>query len=211
MSPRNAKRVWLALAACMVTALSAVQSVRAQQLAYAAADDAYPDFVRQPHETTNHFSLHMMVPVWLSEAGIDPGFGMEARLGWELGGFTPEIYGGAMVNWVDMWSGPSEPLDSFWFGFGARYHLFNPSAFVPFVGVGAQANFWNAILEADDWIYDDRRRPTIGFRGTLGAAIEVSANFALELGVHGVVGLPGSVFDRRPIYVTPFAGGTFYF
>ncbi len=161
------------------------------------------------------YGAHLLVPVWLTDEGaLNPGFGIQGRIGWEFGGgFSTEINLGAMFNGYKDFDAT---LSNVWLGGGARYAFLNPSAFVPFVGAGLKLNFWGACAVVDtgvgtETICSDERELTLGLNATVGAAYEIGPYFAIEFGANVDLTFPGDVFEESELYVSPFVGGTLYY
>lgn len=166
------------------------------------------------------YGAHLIVPIW-TEEGLDPGIGIQGRVGWEFpGGFTPELnigfmYNGSSVSVDTNFDGipdttVSGNFNDFWVGGGMRYVFLNPSAFVPFVGAGLALNVWGASC---DGCTDSERKITLSFNGLVGFAYEITQQIALEAGVQVNYSLRGDVFADgfTPLWISPFLGGTFYF
>jgi hypothetical protein len=160
---------------------------------------------------------HILIPFFLDMPGMLPGFGVQARIGWELPrGWTIEGNVGVQANRLDQYV-HDDLLTAFWVGVGARYSFLNNSAFVPFVGANLQVSFWSLCLDG----LCDSRDITAGFGVTplVGVAWEISPHVAVELGVQGTLTffnedsrLVTSRFARQvEAYISPFLGGTYYF
>lgn len=154
------------------------------------------------------YGAHLVVPFWVTNAvpgdNLRPGVGVQGRIGWEFPrGLSAELIVGYMWNRVQVRDGPDPDLEDIWVGVGGRYAFLNPTAFVPFVGVGAQVNFWRTGA--------DRIEDTFGFNATVGGIFEVSEKAALEVGIIANLSTEGDQFNGPEAYLSPFAGGTLYF
>ena len=166
------------------------------------------------------YGAQLISPVYLTEmrhAGatetlnVGPGAGVHARIGWEFpSGFTLEVYGGIGVNGIDTEGAPEEIGDTLTradVGLGARYMIFNQTAFVPFVqiGIGLRWFFF-------DWPsgVEESGAATLPIHAVVGAQIELSPFFGIELGmaVDYMFGL--DVFHEGVVSIMPFAGVTLY-
>ncbi len=182
---------------------------------------------QQPAEQTRQagrgieYGAHLIVPIWVdSNLNLDPGFGIQGRIGWEFpGGLTVELnlgvmFNGSSVTVYDPFSmtttTASGNFNNVWLGAGIRYGFLNPSAFVPFVGVGLAINDWGASC---DGCIDSSREITLSFNGLAGFAYEISQQIALEAGLQVNYSLKGDVFvgDVTPMWLSPFLGGTLYY
>lgn len=157
----------------------------------------------------------------LSEVNGGFGLGVQGRIGWEFGyGFSAEVNLGILFNLLNAQSlesaneGPADQvLWTFWIGAGVRYAFLNPSAFVPFVGVGISLNFWDLCADSDTVCETN----VIGVvpNATVGFAFEISPWAAIEAGLTANMGLGadaafGDAGDVE-VYLSPFAGGTLYY
>lgn len=156
------------------------------------------------------YGAHLVVPLWVTEPfpgqDVSPGLGVQGRIGWEFPkGLSTELIVGYMLNRVDLTAMDEDvDLTNVWVGAGARYALLNPSAFVPFLGLGLQLDFWDT--------GGGDNLSTVGFNGTVGAIFEVTAKVGIEVGVVANVSTEGDAgFDGAQVYLSPFAGGTLYF
>jgi hypothetical protein len=160
-------------------------------------------------------------PIETSEVNGGFGLGLQGRIGWEFGyGFSVEANIGILFNLLNAQSlesslsGPADQvLWTFWIGAGLRYAFLNPSAFVPFVGIGLSLNFWDLCADADAVCETN----VIGVvpNATVGFAFEISPWAAIEAGLTANMGLGadaafGDAGDVE-VYLTPFAGGTLYY
>jgi opacity protein-like surface antigen len=166
------------------------------------------------------YGAHIIFPIWVDDTlPLNPGLGIQGRVGWEFGSLTTELNIGYQFNgFQDADAG----LTNFWIGAGARLSFFNPSALVPFVGAGLALNFWALALCVDDGAggtvcADGDREATLSFNALGGAAWEISPDIAVEAGLQLNYTLPGDVFtdaEGNPkgyVYISPFIGGTLYF
>lgn len=212
----------LSLAVCAATTLSPV-AARAQ---VEVVEEEEPDREVERGQVAEQgrglqYGAHLLTPIYLTDvrrAGpgptlplVNPGGGVLARVGWELpAGFSVELQGGVAFNYVDQVAdAPSHVLTAVDLRAAARYAFLNPSAFVPFVqlGVGARL-FWG------DWPDDTANLAAAvvaALHGGVGAQIELTPYFGLELGVlvdylfaHDLFHEPGIVG------LTPFAGVSLY-
>lgn len=158
----------------------------------------------------------------LSEVNGGFGLGLQGRVGWEFGyGFSAELNLGILFNLLNAeaidGSGFSGSVDqvlwTFWIGAGVRYAFLNPSAFVPFVGVGISLNFWDLCADSDTVCETN----VIGVvpNATVGFAFEISPWAAIEAGLTANMGLGadaafGDAGDVE-VYLSPFVGGTLYY
>lgn len=164
------------------------------------------------------YGAHLVIPVWLTndfyELGV--GVGFQGRVGWEFGAFTLEGNLGYMASPVN---GDWDLLISdLWLGGGARYSFFNPSALVPFVGVGVALNVWtSSYSDVYGTVTSSDSEVTLGFNGLVGLAYEISVDAAIEIGAQVNYTLAGQTFFcdvggscEGQLWLTPFAGVTLY-
>jgi opacity protein-like surface antigen len=206
-----------------------------QMPAYQQQQPGAPPGTEQPAATGTEgrgieYGGHLVFPVFLSldSADGDPessvGIGIQGRIGWEFGGgLTAELNIGGMVNTLTFdYYDPILGLDihaegnlsNVWFGAALRYHFFNPSAIVPFVGAGLQLNVWDLCNTDESSCASDGKDyspVTFGLNGTAGVAYELSQQLAFELGLTFNWTTKGRVFNDPEMYVTPFLGGTLYY
>jgi hypothetical protein len=179
------------------------------------------------------YGAHLLVPIFLTnpvtrvrvddattrEGDVDAGLGLgiHGRIGWEFGaGFSIEANVGGLFSTVsgtivDDGSSfdPQLTLLSFWLGAGARFAILNPSAFVPFVGVGAGVHFWDFCKDGDSTC--ESNSISVAVNGVVGFAYEISPFAAIEAGLQTNVAFPGDAFTETEVYLMPFAGGTLYY
>jgi len=152
---------------------------------------------------------HILVPVWLGDAAdaYNIGVGVHLRVGYELGaGLSFE--GGVGLN-SNKYKAFDDNLNNLFLTGGARYAILNPSALVPFLQGGVQANLWKTCAAKGNC--SDNREFTIGYYIGTGLVFELNVNAALELGAnfHGTT--KGDVFDSSRFWISPFAGITLYY
>lgn len=143
------------------------------------------------------------------------GAGLLARIGWEFPlGFTIELFGGVAVSGFDTRGDPdtSNLLSRAEVGVGARYMIFNDTALVPFIGVGASARWFDL-----DWPNSaDTRDPEIewavtgALHASIGAQIELSPYFGIELGLTAEYSFGADLFAEGLFALMPFVGVTLY-
>lgn len=170
------------------------------------------------------YGAHLVSPVYVmpvlapdeTPVGVDAGLGVRARIGWEFpSGFTLEVQGGFAANAI-----PNATLEmSNVFtraevGGAARYMFFNETAFVPFIEVGGAFRWFFF-----DWMPAGGRRVnssgdgeslTGAVTGAVGAQIELSPFFGIELGCAVDYTFAGGVFADGFVAITPFVGVTLY-
>lgn len=173
------------------------------------------------------YGAHFISPVYVTRVGatgtsprptpltVDGGLGLQARVGWEFpSGFTLELQGGFAVNAL-----PEADLEmSNVFtrvdvGAAARYMFFNDTAFVPFVELGAGLR-WHFF----DWrdasgqlrTAGEQENMTLALKGAVGAQIELTPYFGIEVGCAVDYGFAGPLFAEGLVSIVPFAGVTLY-
>ena len=146
------------------------------------------------------YGAHLISPVYVTRViaqneammdgtpiGVDGGLGVQARIGWEFpSGFTLEVQGGLAVNAVpDADFEMSNAFTRGEIGLAARYMFFNDTAFVPFIQIGGTVRWFffdwrnpdNDVVTAGE-----RENLTGAIKGAVGAQIELSPYFGIELG-----------------------------
>lgn len=175
------------------------------------------------------YGAHLLSPIYLTDIrragyadgrpspdriGEAYGAGLLARIGWEFpAGFTIELFGGFAVNGFDTGGDTtSNLLSRAEVGLGARYMLFNDTAIVPFIGIGASVRWFDL-----DWPNTlDTREPEIEWtatgvlHGAVGMQIELSPYFGVELGLAVEYSFGADVFAEGLFALVPFAGVTLY-
>lgn len=162
---------------------------------------------------------HILVPFFLDRADLMPGFGVQARIGWELPrGWTVEGNLGIQVNRFDDFVF-DDFLTAFWIGAGARYTFLNQSAVAPFVGANLQVSFWAQCIDVGGVC--ESRDITAGFAVTplAGISWEIDPHIGVEIGVQGTLTFFSEDSDlvrfgqARTVnaYISPFLGATYYF
>lgn len=174
------------------------------------------------------YGAHLISPVYVTSVtaqngvgssgtpiGVDGGLGVQARIGWEFpSGFTLEVQGGLAVNAVpDADFEMSNAFTRGEIGLAARYMFFNDTAFVPFVEVGGALRWFffdwrnpdNDVVTAGE-----RENLTGALKGAVGAQIELSPYFGIELGCAVDYTFGGGLFTEGFVSVTPFVGVTLY-
>ncbi|GAB5542479.1 MAG: hypothetical protein RLO52_13425 [Sandaracinaceae bacterium] len=168
------------------------------------------------------YGAHLVSPIYVTDIrrgvggseilGAGGGIGVQGRIGWEFPmGFTLEAIGGLAANGVDTlgMDDRSAVLLRFDVGLGARYMIFNATAFVPFIQVQAGLRFYNFEWTVGGGETDGELTLPLG--GAIGAQIELTPFFGLEFGCavdYSVT--PGDWFAEGFVAVTPFAGVTLY-
>lgn len=175
------------------------------------------------------YGAHLISPVYVTSVlaqngegvdgtavGVDGGLGIHARIGWEFpSGFTLEVQGGLAVNAVpDADYEMSNAFTRGEVGLAARYMFFNDTAFVPFVEVGGALRWfffdWRPSRTADPQTAGEHENLTGAVKGAIGAQIELSPYFGLELGCAVDYTFAGAIFTEGFVSVTPFVGVTLY-
>lgn len=167
------------------------------------------------------YGAHLISPVYLttveSPEGYDlrqgGGFGLWARIGWELPfGFTIEVLGGIAANGVD--TAMLDTSNVFMrgdLGAGVRWMIFNDTAFVPFIQIGGTLRWFFF-----DWLLaDETERAVAGeltgaIHAAAGAQIELSPYFGIEFGVAVDYTFAAEIFAEGLVSLMPFAGVTLY-
>lgn len=222
----NARVILILAAALLLPAAAGAQQPVAQPVyvAQPAPAQGNVQVVEEPAPDVRvgrgiEYGAHLLVPIFLTNSvwDFDPGIGLQGRIGYEFGAFTVEGNIGFTFNSLSDFDGWA--VTDIWLGAGARYSFFNPSAFVPFVGAGLALNFWG--LSVDETGYGDYSSTNgklgLGFNALIGAAYEITAQFAIEAGVQGNYTLPGDFWydgngDKKgQFWLTPFAGATLYY
>lgn len=167
------------------------------------------------------YGAHIISPIYLmrmergtdgEELGHGPGAGLHGRIGWEFpSGLTLELYGGFAFNAVD--AVPREPPDRSHVlsqadvGLGLRYMVFNETAVVPFVQVGAGGRwFWFHWPNGDPVV----AQGAFALTGAVGLQIELSPFFGLEAGALVDYTFGHDLFREGFVSITPFLGVTLY-
>lgn len=167
------------------------------------------------------YGAHFISPIYLTDvrnaAGEDTypegGFGLWGRIGWEFPlGFTLEVLGGVAANGVDTLGTDADPAfmraD---IGLGARYMIFNDTAFVPFVQIGGTLRFFFF-----DWQTSDPSTRQVdgeltgALHGAIGAQIELSPYFGIEAGLAVDYTFAADIFAEGIVSLMPFLGVTLY-
>lgn len=177
------------------------------------------------------YGAHLVSPIYVTDVrrgdmgatgavpderlGVGGGFGVQGRIGWEFpSGFTVELIGGLAGNGVDTFGADtSQAFLRFDIGVGARYMIFNATAFVPFVQLQAGLRFfnfeWPGVTGRTSAETDGELTVPVG--GALGAQIELTPFFGLEFGCAVDYAISASDwFAEGFVAVTPFAGITLY-
>jgi hypothetical protein len=168
------------------------------------------------------YGAHFISPVYLTDVRNtsgedtrpDGGIGIWGRIGWEFpSGFTIELLGGIAANGVDT-RGIVDADNAFTradFGAGARYMFFNDTAFVPFIQLGGSLRWFFF-----DWLTNDETgrkvdgQLTGAIHGAVGAQIELSPYFGIELGVAVDYTFAAEIFAEGLVSLMPFLGVTLY-
>lgn len=153
---------------------------------------------------------HVLVPIWLTQpantADIRAAVAARFRFGWEFPyGLSAEL--GVGYHYAGF-RDSSDSLNGYFFQGGGRFSFLNPSALVPFVGVGAQINVWNGCgpcrAPADNNV-------TVGVQVPVGLIYEITAHIGIELGVEtAVLFHTAGFFDGAQVTLSPFVGATLY-
>jgi opacity protein-like surface antigen len=165
------------------------------------------------------YGAYLTVPIFVGGVMGDAtnvGVGILGRIGWEFGsGFAAELNIGVQYNGatlVDLGTGSTFDggVTNVWGGAGLRYSFLNPSALVPFVGLGLQLNFWGADDGSGSTTNDSM---AVGFNALAGLAYEVSADLAIEAGLRWDISGKGSnnIPGEATSYLSPFVGATLYY
>lgn len=187
---------------------------------------------------------HLLVSVPLHGVfaqDFGPGFGIHGRIGWELpSGWSVEMNLGFLYMtaqdpdaavYVDEVAG----IGTLYGGVGARYAFLNPSAIVPFLGVGLGLNYWVAgdstayqgdsglvycgsgvVCDAGDGTsYDTFGGVSLMGNASAGIIYELTSDVSVEIGAqYNLQWLPGpfaGASGERGGYLTIFGGGTLYY
>ncbi len=163
------------------------------------------------------YGAHLVSPIYVTtvrradEVVLSPnvGFGILARLGWELpAGFSVELVGGFAMNGVDtMGRTTSSVLTRTELGGALRYLIFNDSPVVPFVQAGGMLRWF--FFQWSDGIPAEARL-TGALVGAFGAQFEVAPYFAIEAGVAVEYTFESDLFAEGLFGVLPFLGVTLY-
>jgi hypothetical protein len=170
------------------------------------------------------YGAHLISPVYVTSVQaegtplrVDAGLGIQARIGWEFpSGFTIEVQGGLAVNAVP--EADLEMSNAFTrgeVGVAARYMFFNDTAFVPFIEVGGALRWFffdwrTGPGEEGVQTAGERENLTGAVKGAVGAQIELSPYFGIELGCAVDYTFAGAIFTDGIVSVTPFVGVTLY-
>jgi hypothetical protein len=162
---------------------------------------------------------HILIPFFLGRPDLQPGFGIQARLGWELPrGWTIEGNLGIQANRFDDLIF-DDFLTAFWIGAGARYSFLNQSSLVPFVGASVQVSFWAQCLDRGGVCESRDISAGLGVTPVVGVAWEIDPHIGVELGLQATLTFFNEDSDivrfggARAVeaYLSPFLGGTYYF
>ncbi len=173
--------------------------------------------------------IHLGVPIFLSNVRFDmpayrdsvtreiipvpinPGFGFDVRLAKDIGnGLSLGGEFAMQVNRIDDGAPGTATLGNGYLGFTARYSFLNPSAVVPFVGTGVGIGGWFVTFSGNGTSESTDSRASLIAHAVAGVAYELSQDFAIEAGLRFNATTSGDLFDRGFVWLTPFAGGAFY-
>lgn len=168
------------------------------------------------------YGAHLISPIYVMDMergggtreplGTSGGGGVRGRIGWEFpSGLSVEVVGGIAFNYVP--ERPSEVADRSHvltqgdILVGGRYAFYNETAFVPFIGLGGGLKLFYF-----SWPDGDVEDPAAAFtiEATVGAQIELSPFFGIELGANVAYTFGHEHFETGFISVTPFIGLTLY-
>ncbi|MEZ4249743.1 MAG: hypothetical protein R3B99_16050 [Polyangiales bacterium] len=190
--------------------LTATESVAQVYVAAPAQQQQAPErFVRQT-------SVYLGVPFFLTDRdSLRPGFGLHVRGGWEFGWLVPEVALGWQLNLLD--APGNDNLQSIWFSLGLRVQFLNYSNVVPFVSAAFRPT-WFSVYDPDfstgsEYTFEP------GVTGAVGAAIELTPNFGLEVGVQAtaIFSVVNEVFvddrgnGKNELFLYPYVGATYYY
>lgn len=170
----------------------------------------------QPQRLVRQASVYAGVPFFLTDREVlRPGIGFHVRGGWEIGWIVPEIALGWQLNLLD--APGNTNLQSVWFSVGVRLQFLNYSNVVPFVSAAFRPSWFSIYDPAIDAASDLTFEPAV--TAGLGATIELTQNFGLEVGLQATTIIPvvNEVFvDSRgngatQVFLYPHFGATYFY
>lgn len=170
----------------------------------------------QPDRLVRQTSVYVGVPFFLTDRDfLRPGVGFHLRAGWELGWIVPEIALGWQLNLLD--GAGNTNLQSVWVSVGVRIQFLNYSNVVPFVSAAFRPSWFSIYDPTLDRASDLTFEPAV--TAGLGATIELTSNFGLEVGVQATTIFPvvNEVFvDGRgngvtQVFLYPHFGATYFY
>jgi hypothetical protein len=170
----------------------------------------------QPQRLVRQASVYAGVPFFLTDREtLRPGIGFHVRGGWEIGWIVPEIALGWQLNLLD--APGNTNLQSVWFSVGLRIQFLNYSNVVPFVSAAFRPSWFSIYDPTIDASTDLTFEPAV--TAGLGATIELTQNFGLEVALQATTILPvvNEVFvDSRgngatQVFLYPHVGATYFY
>jgi hypothetical protein len=170
----------------------------------------------QPQRLVRQASVYAGVPFFLTDREtLRPGIGFHVRGGWEIGWLVPEIALGWQLNLLD--GAGNTNLQSIWFSVGVRLQFLNYSNVVPFVSAAFRPSWFSIYDPTLDAASDLTFEPAV--TAGLGATIELTQNFGLEVGLQATTIIPvvNEVFvDSRgngatQVFLYPHFGATYFY
>jgi hypothetical protein len=169
----------------------------------------------QPERLVRQTGVYVGVPFFLTDREVlRPGVGFHIRGGWELGYIVPEVALGWQLNLLDVPGNTN--LQSIWLSAGLRVQFLNYSNVVPFVSAAFRPT-WFSTYDPDSGAASDYTfEPAV--TATLGAMIELTANFGLEAGLQAtaIFSINGVFVDGggdgvNELFLYPYFGATYYY
>jgi hypothetical protein len=172
---------------------------------------------RQPYSLKADLQLEVPVPVSDAYNQADPGFGLQALFGWDLGWLVPTANFGWSWSSLNLPAGASDDrgLRRFHLGLGVMAEFENRSVVTPVVGAMVDFNWWHVsgdyAVVCNDYYYwgcysVDAYDYTTGFslRGGIDLRVLPKERFTLGTGVMPSVTLSGGPFRGSQWWVSPY-------
>jgi hypothetical protein len=178
---------------------------------------------------TKQSSLYLGVPIWMSNAPLDPGFEFELRGGLKIGVLVPELGLGMRWNWANvdkieqnfpdvaapqLYAG--ENLQGMWFSLGLRVEpTMKTDKIQPYFSGAFDMILWGTSFNTTEfcgfWTCSTVRQFEFapGFSGRAGIRITPKPFIGIDLGAKIGMSFPGWAFQDTQSYITPYAGLTF--